>query len=243
MRIHALTLDLDDTLWPVLPALERADHELDAWLRRHHPDVARAWPIPAMRALRAQVAAERLDLAHDFTAQRHLTMQRAFAACGIDEAPLEALWKVYFNARNSVDPYPDVLPALARLAERLPLASLTNGNADLELTGVAAHFAHHVCARDTGVAKPDPRIFLAAAARLGVPPGRILHVGDDPVMDMTGARDAGLRTAWINRAGAAWPEALGQAPDLDLRDLGELAEWLDTQDGTDAPPPPAPAAR
>jgi putative hydrolase of the HAD superfamily len=243
MRIHALTLDLDDTLWPVLPALERADHELDAWLRRHHPDVARAWPIPAMRALRAQVAAERLDLAHDFTAQRHLTMQRAFAACGIDEAPLEALWKVYFNARNSVDPYPDVLPALARLAERLPLASLTNGNADLELTGVAAHFAHHVCARDTGVAKPDPRIFLAAAARLGVPPGRILHVGDDPVMDMAGARDAGLRTAWINRAGAAWPEALGQAPDLDLRDLGELAEWLDTQDGTDAPPPPAPAAR
>jgi putative hydrolase of the HAD superfamily len=243
MRIHALTLDLDDTLWPVLPALERADHELDAWLRRHHPDVARAWPIPAMRELRAQVAAERLDLAHDFTAQRHLTMQRAFAACGIDEAPLEALWKVYFNARNSVDPYPDVLPALARLAERLPLASLTNGNADLELTGVAAHFAHHVCARDTGVAKPDPRIFLAAAARLGVPPGRILHVGDDPVMDMAGARDAGLRTAWINRAGAAWPEALGQAPDLDLRDLGELAEWLDTQDGTDAPPPPAPAAR
>jgi putative hydrolase of the HAD superfamily len=233
VRIRALTLDLDDTLWPVLPALERADRELDAWLRLHHPDVARAWPIPAMRELRAQVAAERLDLAHDFTAQRHLTMRRAFAACGIDEAPLEALWKVYFNARNSVEPYPDALPALARLAARLPLASLTNGNADLELTGVRVHFAHHVCARDTGVAKPDPRIFLAAAARLGVAPERILHVGDDPAMDMAGARDAGLRTAWINRTGARWPEALGQAPDLDLRDLGELAEWLDAQDEAD----------
>jgi putative hydrolase of the HAD superfamily len=230
VRILALTLDLDDTLWPVLPALERADRELDAWLQANHPEVARSWPIPAMRELRAQVAAERLDLAHDFTAQRHLTMQRAFAACGIAEAPLQALWEVYFNARNSVELYPDALPALRRLAARRPLASLTNGNADLERIGLQAHFAHHVCARDAGVAKPDPRIFLAAAAKLGVPPEQILHVGDDPAMDVAGARDAGLRTAWINRAGAAWPDALGAPPELDLRELGALADWLDLHD-------------
>lgn len=234
MRILALTLDLDDTLWPVWPALERADRELDAWLQMHHPDVARAWPIPAMRALRAQVAAERPDLAHDFTAQRHITMRRAFAACGIDEVPLEALWDVYFNARNSVELFPEVPAALPRLAARRPLASLTNGNADLELTGVHAHFAHHICARDTGVAKPDPRIFQAAAERLGVAPDAILHVGDDPALDVAGARDAGLRTAWINRAGNPWPEALGRAPDLDLRDLGELAAWLDRQESAAA---------
>ncbi len=52
VRILALTLDLDDTLWPVLPALERADQAVDAWLRQHHPEVARAWPIAAMRELR-----------------------------------------------------------------------------------------------------------------------------------------------------------------------------------------------
>lgn len=230
MRILALTLDLDDTLWPVLPALERADRELDAWLHARYPAVARAWPIPAMRELRAQVAAERPDFAHDFTAQRHLTMQRAFGACGIDQAPLEALWEVYFSARNRVELYPDVPVALPRLAARRPLASLTNGNADLGLTGVRAHFAQHVCARDAGVAKPDPRIFQLAAARLGVAPAAVLHVGDDPALDIAGARDAGLRTAWINRAGAPWPTALGPAPELDLRDLGELADWLDRHD-------------
>ncbi|KRF01884.1 HAD family hydrolase [Frateuria sp. Soil773] len=229
MRILALTLDLDDTLWPVLPALERADSDVDAYLRRHHPDVAQRWPIPAMRALRAQIAAERLDLAHDFTAQRHLTMRHAFAACGIAEAPVEALWEIYFAARNRVELYPDALPALERIAARWPVASLTNGNADLRRIGLHAHFAYQVCARDTGAAKPDARIFRAAADLLGEPPGHILHVGDDPELDVLGARAAGLRTAWINRGGQSWPEALGAPPDLDLPDLAALADWLDAQ--------------
>ncbi|PWK85876.1 HAD family hydrolase [Fulvimonas soli] len=227
MRILALTVDLDDTLWPVLPALERADLEVDAWLRRHHPEVARRWPVPAMRALRARVAAERPDLAHDFTAQRHLTMRQAFAACGIAEAPVEALWEIYFAARNRVDLYPDSLAALQRLAARLPLASLTNGNADLARIGIHAHFRHHVCARDAGWPKPDPRIFLAAAERLGAAPAQVLHAGDDPELDVLGARAAGLRTAWINRARHPWPAALGAPPDLDLPNLAALADWLE----------------
>jgi putative hydrolase of the HAD superfamily len=230
VSIRALTLDLDDTLWPVLPALERADQAVDAWLRQHHPDVASAWPITAMRELRARVAAERLDLAHDFTTQRQLTLQQAFAACGVDDAPIEALWEIYFAARNRVELYPDSLPALERITARWPLASLTNGNADLQRVGIHAHFAHHICARDSGVAKPDPRIFLAAAERLGVLPEQILHVGDDPAMDMAGARDAGLRTAWINRDSQPWPDELGAPPELDLRDMTALADWLDTQD-------------
>lgn len=235
MRILALTLDLDDTLWPVLPALECADRELDAYLRTHHPQVAARWPISAMRQLRAQVAAERQDLAHDFTTQRHLTMRRAFAACGLDEAPVEALWEVYAAARNRVELYADALPALERITARWPVASLTNGNADLERIGLQHHFRCHVCARDTGVGKPDARIFQLAAQRVGVAPAQILHVGDDVLLDVCGARDAGLRTAWINRARSPWPPELGAAPDLDLPDLAALADWLDQSQDPSAP--------
>ncbi|GLQ47955.1 hydrolase [Dyella lipolytica] len=227
MRILALTIDLDDTLWPVMPALERADRDLDDYLRQHYPQVAQTWPIPAMRALRARVAAEFTDLAHDFTAQRYITLQKAFDACGIAEAPLDALWEIYASARNSVVLYPDALPALERLRAMRPVASLTNGNADLERIGLHMHFAYQINARDIGVAKPDARIFLAAAEQLGVAPEQILHVGDDPELDVVGAREAGLRTAWINRAGHPWPNALGPAPDLDLRDLASLVDWLE----------------
>lgn len=227
MQILAVTIDLDDTLWPVMPALERADRDLNDYLREHYPEVARTWPIPQLRALRAQVAAERIDLAHDFTAQRYITLQRAFDACGIAEAPLDTLWEIFATARNSVELYPDALPALERLRTAWPVASLTNGNADLERIGLHLHFAHRICARDVGVAKPDARIFLAAAEKLGIAPENILHVGDDPELDVVGAREAGLRTAWINRAGHPWPGALGAAPDLDVRDLAALVEWLE----------------
>jgi 2-haloalkanoic acid dehalogenase type II len=227
LQILAITIDLDDTLWPVMPALERADRDLNDYLRLHYPLVAQTWPIHALRELRAQIAAERIDLAHDFTAQRYLTMQRAFDACGVSEAPLDALFEVFAAARNSVELYPDALPALERMRAAWPVASLTNGNADLERIGLHLHFAHRISARDVGAAKPDARIFLAAAEKLGIAPENILHVGDDPELDVVGARDAGMRTAWINRAGHPWPGTLGAAPDLDLRDLAALVEWLE----------------
>jgi HAD superfamily hydrolase (TIGR01549 family) len=227
VSIRALTLDLDDTLWPVLPALERADQAVDAWLQQHHPEVARAWPITAMRELRARVAAERLDLAHDFTTQRQLTLQRVFDASGIVEAPIDTLWEIYFAARNQVELYPDSLAALERIAAHWPLASLTNGNADLARVGIERHFVHHVCARDHGAAKPDPGIFLAAAQLLGVAADEVLHVGDDPAMDVRGAREAGLHSAWINRERRPWPADMGPPPELDLPDMTALADWLE----------------
>lgn len=227
MRITAITLDLDDTLWPVAPALELADQAVDAYLREHWPAVARAWPIPAMHGLRIETAAAHPELAHDFTAQRRLTLASAFRQCGVDDAPIDALWEIYFQARNTVTLFPDALAALTRLAARWPLASLTNGNADLHRTGIDAYFRHAVAARDIGVAKPDARIFHAAAARLHSTPGAVLHVGDDPELDILGARRAGLRTAWVNRHGNPWPAALGAAPDITVRDLGELAQQLE----------------
>ncbi len=229
MQILALTLDLDDTLWPVMPALERADHAVHEWLQRHHPDVARAWPITAMRELRTQVANARPDLAHDFSTQRQLTLEHAFASCGIATAPVDTLWEIYFAARNSVELYPDSLPALQRLTARWPLVSLTNGNADLERVGIHTHFHHHISARNTGAAKPDPRIFMAAAEHLRMAPESILHIGDDPELDVVGARGVGMRTAWINRRGESWPAGLGAAPDLDIPDMTALVEWLEAR--------------
>src|SRR4029078_13046176 len=67
-------------------------------------------------------------------------------------------------------------------------------------------------------------IFHAACERLGVAAECVLHVGDDPHLDVAGARNAGLRSAWLNRGGGAWSD--GPAPDLEIRDLSELAAWI-----------------
>ncbi|MEP7044429.1 MAG: HAD-IA family hydrolase [Dokdonella sp.] len=235
MRILAVSLDLDDTLWPVEPVIQLAERQLDEWLRTHHDAVAAKWPVTAMRNLREQIAEERPDLAHDFTAQRLLTLQRAFADCGIGSEHVQAAFEVYYTARNRVDCYEDVLPALEALAARLPLVSISNGNADLERIGLRGHFVHCISAREFGSAKPAAAIFHDACARLGLAPENVLHVGDDALLDVIGAHGAGLRTAWLNRGAAAWsdhvailPSAQAAiAPDLELRDLGELARWVE----------------
>ncbi len=227
-RILAVSLDLDDTLWPIAPAIDAAERALDDWLRTHHPSVADAWSIPALRALREQVAQEHPHLAHDYGAQRRLTIARAFAHCRHGDDHVDAACEAYIAARNRVECYADALPALAALAARGPLVSITNGNADLARIGLDHHFAHRLSARDCGVAKPAPGIFLEACARLGLAPSQVLHVGDDPELDVAGARAAGLRTAWLNRSGEDWPHA--EPPDLALRDLGELVDWLQRHD-------------
>ena len=224
MRILAISLDLDDTLWPVEPAIRNAEQRLDAWLRAEHPAVAQRFPVAEMRKLRDAIERERPDLAHDFTAQRILTIERAFAVCGLGDAHVADAFEVYYAARNAVECYADTLPALAALSARLPIVSLSNGNADLERIGLRHHFRHCVSAREVGYAKPHARIFEATCDKLGIAPRHVLHVGDDPHLDVGGAREAGPRTAWLNRGGAAWSH--GPSPDLTIADLNELAAWI-----------------
>lgn len=232
-RILAITLDLDDTLWPIAPVMQRAETTLDAWLRAHCPSVALAYPIEAMRSLREQVFAEHPHLAHDFTALRKISLARAFEGHGLEAYWIERAFDVFYSARNDVELYSEVAPALARLAQRWPLASLSNGNADLARIGLAGHFRAFVHAREFGCAKPEMRLFHAAADALGVAPARIAHVGDDPELDVIGAKRAGMVAVWLNREGFRWPiEEL--APDLEIARLDELEPALDALVRADA---------
>jgi len=225
MPVRAVTLDLDDTLWPVLPALIEAEQCVDRWLKQHHPDVASAWPIEAMRDLRDRIAEENTHLSHDFSEQRRLTIRHAFATCGIHDAPVDELWRIYFAARNNVELYPDSLHALERIAALVPVASISNGNADLEVIGLHHLFHTRLNAAGVGVPKPDARIFIAASDALGIPPEDILHVGDDPLLDVVGAHQAGMKTVWLNRTGETWSH--GPDPDMEFTNMTDLADWVE----------------
>lgn len=226
MLIRAITLDLDDTLWPIWPAIIRAEQALHEWLALHAPRTEQRYPMAKMRELRKVVLSERPEVAHDFNAQRHLVLTRALRDSGDDVALAEAALEVYVTYRNTVEMYPGAAEALSRLAQRYPVAALTNGSADLVRIGIDQHFVFRLGATDHGVAKPDASIFLAACERLGLAPHQVLHVGDDPEMDVLGAHRVGMRSAWINRDAAAWQSAHVK-PDYITRDLGELDKKLE----------------
>jgi HAD superfamily hydrolase (TIGR01549 family) len=203
--ITALSLDLDDTLWPIWPIIERAEKCLQDFLLANAPKTAAQFPVPAMRHLREQVAQAHPELAHDFTAQRKISLQHALRLSGESDALVEPAFEAFFAARNQVSLYDDCLPALVKLASMLPIIALTNGNADLQRTGIAHFFIDCISAKTVGSAKPDVAIFTAASQRLGVAAEHILHVGDDPWLDVQGAHNAGFQSAWINRTQAQWP--------------------------------------
>ncbi|QSX73888.1 HAD-IA family hydrolase [Lysobacter arenosi] len=224
--VRAITLDLDDTLWPFAPIGARVEQVLHEWLLQHCPGTAQHFPIAAMRELRERVFIERPDLAHDFSQLRKLSLVRAMELSGDDPAHADAAFETFYAERNRVEFYPDSLAALERLAARVPLAAISNGNADLARVGVSAHFVFQLGAREHGTPKPAASIFHAACRQLELAPGDVLHVGDDIEMDVVGAHRAGLRSCWINREGARWPHA-DLRPDLEFTTLSALADWLD----------------
>ena len=224
-RIRAVSLDLDDTLWPIWPTIERAERALHAWLGERAPATAAMWSdAPALRRIRDELAAARPELLHDLSAVRRESIRMALGQAGDDAALADAAFEVFFAERQRVELFDDARAALDFLAARYPLVAVSNGNADLQRIGLGAYFRGALSARAFGVGKPDPRIFRAAADAAGVAPDQVLHVGDDATLDALGAMDAGLQAAWLNRGDHPWPHA-GQ-PHATVARLDDLCELL-----------------
>jgi FMN hydrolase / 5-amino-6-(5-phospho-D-ribitylamino)uracil phosphatase len=223
--IRALAFDLDNTLWEVEPVLVRAEQRLIEWLRANWPRIPERFSLEEMRAARRQLALDQPERAHDFNYLRTASMARHARDCGYEETVGAEAFEVFFSARNEVDVYQDVRGALERLAKRFSLATLSNGNADLERIGLAELFSVSLNACAVGCAKPDPRSFQALVRALSVPAQEVAYVGDDPYIDIEGARRCGLRAIWMNRQGVTWPETL-RPPDVTVADCTELAELL-----------------
>ncbi|MGH9369633.1 MAG: HAD family hydrolase [Thermoanaerobaculia bacterium] len=113
--------------------------------------------------------------------------------------------------------HPDAPAALSTLSKRgyrLGVISNADGRVRglLARAGLSAYFELVLDSSEVGFEKPDPRIFLAATERLGLPPSACAYVGDIYEIDFLGARGAGLEAVLIG-SGAA-PEGVARVPSL-----------------------------
>ncbi len=218
----AISFDLDDTLWPVKPALERAETALYEWLDAHYPRIGEQVGREGMHAIRDRLMEEDDDLCWDMTALRKAMLKRAAETAGYDPVLAEPAFQVFLHHRNHIDFYPEVPAVLQRLRGTYRLGAISNGNADIARVGLAPVFSFAISASQFGRAKPHPSTFRAAAAAAGVTLGELIHVGDDPHSDVAGARALGMHAVWVNRHGAPWPPEAGPRPTLEIRTLDEL---------------------
>jgi len=153
-----------------------------------------------------------LDGRLSFQGQRRARIRGLFRSAGLpvpsDDAVLDGLFAVHGEAaRAAWAAFPDAVAALGRLRDAgLETGILTNGNHNqqidkLSVTGLDQYVDHMFVSGRTGHAKPASEAFLLACEAMGRQPGEVIHVGDDPVADIFGARRAGLQAVLLDRAG------------------------------------------
>jgi putative hydrolase of the HAD superfamily len=224
-HVRLITFDLDDTLWPCEPVIRAAEAACYAWLQREAPRVTGRYTPAQLRAHRIALGRQHPEIAHDLTEVRVRSLAALLEDAGYRVDLARRASVVFRAARNRVTPFDDVVGALARLRSSYTLVSVTNGNSQIAFTPLRTSFDHSLTAAEVGAAKPDPAIFHAASERSRIPLQAFLHVGDDPLRDVQAARDIGLSTVWVNRAGRDWPADLEPA-DLEVGELSELAHRL-----------------
>lgn len=184
------------------------------------------------RAWRETLAAEGVTLSHDefrrTFGQRNDTILRgifgdALSAAGVDRiaGAKEAHYRRQVRQRG-IAPLPGVerwLDAFRSAGWRQAVASAApraNVDAIVAALGIETFFTALASAEDVTRGKPDPQVYLVAAARLGVAPERAIVIEDAPA-GLEGARRAGMRCVGV----------LSSHPQLDADVVVRTLEELD----------------
>jgi putative hydrolase of the HAD superfamily len=194
-ELRAVTVDLDDTLFP------QADWLSGAWAAVAAVAEAFGFNRLSFRESLLSFAAEGSD--------KGCIIDRALIAAGVDDpAPLlPALVSAFSGwAPSAMMLYPDASDALARLRSAgLGIAIITDGSPQIQRSklaalGLAGLVDHVVISDEIGgraTRKPSPVPFLRALELCGTTAAGTVHVGDRPAKDVAGAAAAGMRAVRV----------------------------------------------
>lgn len=198
--IKLITFDLDNTLWDVNPVIKNAEAQLRQWLGTHYPDVLAVYASEFAQATFDALVQQNPALGQQPTRARKAVFLRCFeeAGCAKAEAQCgtEAAFHIFWQARNTIDLYPETIPVLTQLAAAYPLIAISNGNADIHVLGLGHFFCGHYSADASGAPKPDPTMFNAALRQQGISAEQAVHIGDNPQDDINAAQQVGYKTIW-----------------------------------------------
>lgn len=229
--VKAMTFDLDDTLYNNEPIIQRAERSLQQHIRTHHPRAA-ALTTQQWLDLKSSAIATQPALASDMGQLRLTVLRQALTEDAQeqtwDEAKFNdavmACFHCFYNARSQFTLAQEIHTTLKALSERMPLIAITNGNVNAKAIGIDTYFDDIYHANLSRPMKPSPVMFEQAAAKLGIAPKHILHVGDNLQKDVYASINAGFQSAWYacNRPMTLQLEKVSVLPHVVLNDLSEL---------------------
>ena len=204
----------EDIIYPILKMLKREGVSLDGkeFLKRYFREDA-LYRKKLKETLRESLLDE--------------IVSSALMACGYEQTSLTGIVKkaVDFGlATRKAKWFPNVKQTLVTLREKgykLGLISNTHWRISENLKKEFETFFDVVTlSYENGWAKPHPSIFIVTLSKLRLSANQCLHVGDDPIADIKGAKNTGMKTAFIMRKGVRTDA------NIEIRRVSELAELL-----------------
>ena len=224
--IKVLSFDLDDTLWPCLPTISRAETLLYQWLSDHVPVITQSYDMHQLRTMRSELFKRHPELAYDLSKLRIRSFELLAEEFTLPDDWIEPAFEVFYEARQQITLFDDVKPVLDELVKDYRLVSLTNGNADTVKTGVDHWFDFALNSASVGKLKSEPDIYREIQKLTEIDAHQMVHVGDDPQHDVSGAKAAGAYAIWLNRQQKQWLLEDCE-PDAVITELYELPEVID----------------
>lgn len=210
-------------------------------------DMEFAWEIAVDTAIAAACALEGIRVDEEALSAASRRAVEVFAPdayahmvetlCGGDPQAVERVQRRRRQTLSGLDTF-QLRPGIDGLLERLVAHGLLLGivanqpaaaAARLQRAGVARHFRHMGLSGVVGVRKPEPEIFLGAAAALGVPIARCIMVGDRIDNDIAPAKALGMAAIRFRsgRHARQQPRSPREVPDADVVDVMELERAIE----------------
>ncbi|MGB7537484.1 MAG: HAD family hydrolase [Anaerolineales bacterium] len=217
--LKAWIFDLDDTLYPEREYVRSGYRAIGEWAERR-------------LKLSAVIVRAQLDSLFD-GGFRGDAFQWWLSEQGLPESLLPEMVKTYREHDPQIAFFPETEAVLEALKPRFRLGLVTEGRraaqeAKIRVLGLDRWIEAVVVLGEDDRAdwKPSRKPFDRMLGMLSIAGGEAAYVGDNPLKDFRGAREAGLRTVRIRRGGGLHageePAAAEDAPDREIRTLEEL---------------------
>lgn len=171
---------------------------------------------------------------YDYWAEKEIlsTYENKVPVVTADEL-FEYIWNCCFF--KYAIPYPftaDVLENLRSAGVKIGLITNASGeigikrqNAKLKILGLEDKFDEKLISGEIGIHKPDRKIFDVMSKRLAIPAQNILYVGDSPINDVDGSRNAGYIPVWV-KIRKAWCDGIKHC-EYSVENISQIPQLVD----------------
>ncbi|MBR5096271.1 MAG: HAD family hydrolase [Treponema sp.] len=216
--IKVIAFDIDGTLYPAYRLNVRIIGHFFAYVREFlhfglvRRQLRRTAPLPNLFEYQARLLAERLKVDSE-TAQKIL-----------DDMAYAGLAKYFKDIKTFENVY-ETFVKLKEAGYRLALLSDFPPEQKGELWGLKPFCDKILSTEKIGALKPSKYPFGVLAMELGVKPQEILYVGNSAKYDVLGAKNAGMKTAYLEPLWRRIFHKPLKAADISFKNYRQLQEY------------------